>query len=49
MLSVFERILAQRNIDAFNGSQGRILYFEAYLQRIFANVDYAMQSIQTLC
>ena len=23
---VFERILAQRNIDAFNGSQGRILY-----------------------
>ena len=23
---IFERILAQRNIDAFNGSQGRILY-----------------------
>ena len=23
---VFERILAQRNIDAFNGPQGRILY-----------------------
>ena len=23
---IFERILAQKNIDAFNGSQGRILY-----------------------
>ena len=23
---VFERILSEKNIDAFNGSQGRILY-----------------------
>lgn len=24
---VFDRILAQKNIDAFNGAQGRILFF----------------------
>ncbi len=23
---IFERILAEKNIDAFNGAQGRILY-----------------------
>lgn len=26
MYRIFERILAKRNIDAFNGAQGRLLY-----------------------
>ena len=27
---IFERILSEKNIDAFNGAQGRILYAVSY-------------------
>ena len=40
---VFERILAEKKIDAFNGAQGRILYVLWQKKRNRTGVDNAYQ------
>ena len=37
---IFEKILSEKNIDAFNGAQGRILYVQKLLYSSLLKINY---------